>query len=496
MCIRVRAAKTLSLAIFVGVVVLAGCSYRPINRRIVLPDGYVGWVRVDFAANSPPPVDAKNFITFKIGNDGYLPTDGVMISSVGEKLEFLYETSEGLKHIPEDFVDSGFDAGGITASSGDPRLGLSWYFFIGPKPYRQAHPIKDFISHTSPLPTPGRFLFGLNPHDVASAQNTTLMPSDPAEILTLGVKLNNLDGPNLQPWHIKVAYRTFDDGGHPDASGTYEEFWVAGKKYKAIFVGAKFSQTDYSTDRGLYRIGAQEWPDRAEMMVITDVLHPVPVLTGFRDFELKKRDRSFGKTKLLCITLKPKETNSNVLFSGGGDPYPHYCFDRDQPVLRFSNRGDGMFDTSYDNVVEYQGRHIARDIKVSNDGKPFLTIHIDAVESVSSDNEPDFTPSPDALGPLIGKVIIPPRAVSIFQLTSVPPDYPYSAKQARSQGKVVVRFTIGTDGHVKNPQAVSGPADLQRSAVDSVRKCVFRPFWLMGEPVEIESTVEITFALG
>jgi len=25
---------------------------------------------------------------------------------------------------------------------------------------------------------------------------------------------------------------------------------------------------------------------------------------------------------------------------------------------------------------------------------------------------------------------------------------------------------------------------------------VFRPFWLMGEPVEIESTVEITFTLG
>jgi hypothetical protein len=132
MCIRVRAAKKLLLGLFVGIVVLAGCSYRPISRRIILPDGYVGWVRIDFAANSPPPVDPKNFISFKIGNDGYLPTDGVMVSSVGEKHEFFYETSKGLKPIPEDFVDSGLDAGGITASSGDPRLGLSWYFFIGP----------------------------------------------------------------------------------------------------------------------------------------------------------------------------------------------------------------------------------------------------------------------------------------------------------------------------------------------------------------------------
>jgi TonB family protein len=486
---------TLSLAIFVGIVVLAGCSYRPINRRIVLPDGYIGWVRVDFAANSPPPTDATNFITFKIGNDGYLPTDGVMISSVGEKLEFLYETSEGLKPIPEDFVDSRFDAGGITASSGDPRLGLSWYFFIGPKSYRQAHPTKDFISHTSPLPTPGRFLFGLNPHDVASAQNTTSMPSDPAEILALGVKLNNLDGPDLQPWHIKVAYQTFDDGGHADASGTYEEFWVARKKSKAIFAGSKFSQTDYSTDGGLYRSGAPEWPDRPEMMVITDVLHPMPVLIGFRDFELKKRDRSFGITKLLCIALKPRETNPNVVFSGRGEPYPHYCFDRDQPVLRFSNLGDGMFDTSYDNLVEFQGRHIARDIKVSNDGKPVLTLHIDTLEGLSSDNGVDFTPAPEAFGPLIGKIIIPPQAAAIFRLTSVPPDYPSSAKQAHIQGKVVVRLTIGKDGHVINQQAVSGPSDLQRSAIDSVRKWVFRPFWLMGEPLEVESTIEITFAL-
>jgi len=125
-----------------------------------------------------------------------------------------------------------------------------------------------------------------------------------------------------------------------------------------------------------------------------------------------------------------------------------------------------------------------------------LTIHIDTIEGLPSANEPDFTPAPDALGPLVGKIIILPRAVSTFQLTSVPPDYPYSAKQAHSQGKVVVRLTIGTDGHVSNPQAVSGPTDLQRSAIDSVRKWVFRPFWFRGEPVEIESTIEITFTLG
>ena len=44
--------------------------------------------------------------------------------------------------------------------------------------------------------------------------------------------------------------------------------------------------------------------------------------------------------------------------------------------------------------------------------------------------------------------------------------------------------------------AVSGPIELQEAAIDSVRKWEFRPFLVMGEPVEFESKFEVFFALA
>jgi hypothetical protein len=41
-------------------------------------------------------------------------------------------------------------------ASGDPRGGEAWYFFIGSKIYRDSHPVKEYVSHVRPLPTPGR----------------------------------------------------------------------------------------------------------------------------------------------------------------------------------------------------------------------------------------------------------------------------------------------------------------------------------------------------
>jgi protein TonB len=75
------------------------------------------------------------------------------------------------------------------------------------------------------------------------------------------------------------------------------------------------------------------------------------------------------------------------------------------------------------------------------------------------------------------------------------PVYPPIAKSARVSGTVVIQATISKTGSVVNPRVVSGPTMLRQSALDAVKTWRFRPYLLDGEPVEVETTVNVVFAL-
>jgi len=81
-------------------------------------------------------------------------------------------------------------------------------------------------------------------------------------------------------------------------------------------------------------------------------------------------------------------------------------------------------------------------------------------------------------------------------VSKLPPVYPPDAKAARIQGKVVLDAVIGTDGHVENLKVVSGPKELQQSALDAVRQWVYKPFLLNGNPVDVTTTINVTYTLA
>jgi protein TonB len=81
-------------------------------------------------------------------------------------------------------------------------------------------------------------------------------------------------------------------------------------------------------------------------------------------------------------------------------------------------------------------------------------------------------------------------------LTKAVPVYPPAAKKARIQGKVVLDAVIGTDGTVESLRVLSGPQELQQSALDAVRQWTYKPYLVNGEPVEVETTVNIIYMLG
>jgi TonB family protein len=80
-------------------------------------------------------------------------------------------------------------------------------------------------------------------------------------------------------------------------------------------------------------------------------------------------------------------------------------------------------------------------------------------------------------------------------LERVTPIYPPLARATRISGTVRLHAVIGTDGLVKQLEVLSGHPLLVQSALDAVRKWKYRPTTLNGEPVEIDTTIDVIFSL-
>jgi protein TonB len=107
--------------------------------------------------------------------------------------------------------------------------------------------------------------------------------------------------------------------------------------------------------------------------------------------------------------------------------------------------------------------------------------------------EPPVTPTPKPAG---NTLKIAPGTAEGMLIKKVPPTYPLEAKVARVQGTVLLNVTISKTGAVTAVEVVSGPELLQSAAVDAVKQWEFRPFSLVGEPVEFETSVHVVFGTG
>lgn len=75
------------------------------------------------------------------------------------------------------------------------------------------------------------------------------------------------------------------------------------------------------------------------------------------------------------------------------------------------------------------------------------------------------------------------------------PVYPAAAKTIRASGVVKVEVTIDENGDVAEVQKASGPALLQGSAKDAIRKWKFRPIIVDGQAVKATGFINFNFSL-
>jgi periplasmic protein TonB len=81
-------------------------------------------------------------------------------------------------------------------------------------------------------------------------------------------------------------------------------------------------------------------------------------------------------------------------------------------------------------------------------------------------------------------------------IRKVPPSYPPLARQARIQGTVILQAQISKTGDIENLTLVSGHPMLAPAAIEAVKQWKYRPYLLNGEPVEVDTQVQVNFTLA
>jgi hypothetical protein len=286
--------------------------------------------------------------------------------------------------------------------------------------------------------------------------------------------INGLQSIGLHPWHIVIEYDQFDGDGDNFNSGVFEEVWAGPRKYKLSYKSNDLNQTDYATEHGLFRLGDQRWPKRGEMQVRNEVVDPFSFAATLQGVHAKDIERALGAHSLDCVVFE----------SGPGEisAPTQYCFDHGGVALRYT-RGFGWFQTTYNDVVSFQGRDIAREVEVTDGGKPYLKLHVRTIEELPQLDAKEFEPPADAIN-LQGK-----RLSGVLPKPVQQPFPQWQSSLRRQHFSVTVEVVVGKDGHVLSAHAVSGPSEAYKDAEDAARKWVFQPYLVLGEPAEVETKI-------
>lgn len=95
-----------------------------------------------------------------------------------------------------------------------------------------------------------------------------------------------------------------------------------------------------------------------------------------------------------------------------------------------------------------------------------------------------------------------PRSVRISQLSAgmllapIRPVYPAIARAAGVSGQVVVSAIISNTGAIESLQVISGPGLLRQAALEAIQAARYKPFLLNGQPVEVHTTITVSFQLA
>jgi TonB family protein len=313
---------------------------------------------------------------------------------------------------------------------------------------------------------------------------------DPQTLLTLGSSANSLDASSATPWHLTASFESFDGHGKPAAKGTFEEWRLSPGTWKRIYTSDTYRQTEYGSTDGLtYESdsGAPPWP---LSLISSELSHPIPNPLEASGTTPEMRPLTQGAVNLNCLIfatpLKQQRWPLGVM--------PTYCFKPDTVMLRMEIINGGV-EATRNEIAAFHGSYFAREINLSDDGKPLLRIHLLSLSSMASEEVARITlPAVSSSSPQVKEVTVKDGIMASRRVSGPAPDVPVAAFRRGIRGTVVLRAIIGPDGHIQQLQVESSPDDLLSiSAVAAVERWVYKPLTLHGAPVSIKTQIKVLF---
>lgn len=87
--------------------------------------------------------------------------------------------------------------------------------------------------------------------------------------------------------------------------------------------------------------------------------------------------------------------------------------------------------------------------------------------------------------------IVPAKLLKMVQ-----PEYPAEAREKRIEGTVKLQVVVRKDGTVAVQNVVEGNPTLSPAAIDAVRQWRYEPWQLNGQPIELQTTIDVVFSLS
>jgi len=302
----------------------------------------------------------------------------------------------------------------------------------------------------------------------------------------------------LKPWHLKATYQLYDEKGKPTEQGSFEYWWASPKLYRSTWTRPGATHTDWHTADGKGAHQDTGKPlDFFEYKLQDGLLAPLPDSKELdpANYRLDRQNLSVGKTKIPCMMAVPRMPYNEQLKFVPLGLFPTYCFDPQTPAL-VASHSFGSLLTEYNHIVKVQNKYLAREITLLDGTRKILTATVDSITGLNPSN-PALIPTVEASATSLEKVPISAGVMQGMLIKKQTPVYPQEAKDARISGTVVLKAIIGRDGYIYDLRVISAPAPcLAISAMWAVSKWQYKPYLLVGEPVAVETTVNVIYSLG
>jgi TonB family protein len=322
-------------------------------------------------------------------------------------------------------------------------------------------------------------------------------PHNPKDFFDAAAPAYNFDDPALKPWHLKASYQIYGENSMPTAQGTYEHWWVSPKVYRNSWTRPGVVHTDWHTADGKHAYRGEGALDYFEYALQSSLLSPLPD-EGDLDPEksrLEREDKKFGSVRLSCvqvISAMPKQARMQQVPLG---LFPTYCFSDKLPILRVEFSW-GSIAIEFSKIVKMQGRYLPREIAIFEGRLKLLTANVDSIEGISA-TDPALIPPADVRMSSMDKVQLASGLTTGMLLKKEVPVYPQDAKERRVSGTVVLQGVIGRDGAVHDLRVLENPwSSLTASALWAVSHWRYKPYLVNGDPVEVETTINVIYQLG